>query len=123
GFMSERLADEDVNGNPNDVSIGRVNERETYIDGDFGVAYTSNKLTVQGAIPNMKNFFKKDDNNNVVDQSIFFTAISYKLYFSQSLSGMGVEPKIAFRGVKGHDDILDIGTNLTFANESLTLMG
>lgn len=123
GFMTERLADEDVNGNPGDISIGRVNERETFVDGDFGAAYTSNKLTIQGAIPNMKNFFKKDDNDNVVDQSTFFTAVSYKFYFPQSLNGMGVEPKAAFRGVKGYDDILDIGANLTFANEALSLMG
>ena len=123
GFMNERLAEEDVSGNPNDVSIGRVNDRETFIDGDFGLAYTSNKLTVQGALPNMKNFFKKDDNENTVDQSTFFTAVSYKLYFPQSLNGMGIEPKAVYRGVRGHDDILDIGANLTFADEALSLTG
>jgi len=123
GFMNERLAEEDVNGNPNDVSIGRVNDRETFIDGDFGLAYTSNKLTVQGALPNMKNFFKKDDNENTVDQSTFFTAVSYKLYFPQSLNGMGIEPKAVYRGVKGYNDILDAGARITFAGEALHLMG
>jgi len=123
GFMNERLADEDVKGDPGDVNIGRVNERETFADGDFGAAYTSNKLTVQGAIPNLKNFFKKDDNTNIVDASTFFTAVSYKFYSEQLLNGMGIEPKVSYRGVKGYKNILDIGTNLTFADEALHLMG
>jgi len=123
GFMAERLADEDIRGNPNDVSIGQVNERETFIDGDFGIAYTSNKLTVQGAIPNLKNYLKKDHNRNTVDQATFFSAISYKLYLPAVLDGMGIEPKAVYRGVRGHDNMLDIGTNLTLVDESVTLMG
>ena len=123
GFMNERVGYEDIKGNPNDPNVSRFNERETFIDGDFGVAYTSVRLTVQGAIPNMKTFFKKDDNSNTVDRSLFFTAVSYKLYFPNALDGLGVEPKIAFRGVKGYDHMGDIGANFTFAKNAVSLMG
>ena len=123
GFMNERIGYEDLRGDAGDQNVGRFNQRETFIDGDFGAAYTSKNLTIQGAIPNMKAFFKKDDNSNTVDRSLFFTAVSYKFYFPASLNGLGIEPKVAYRGVKGYDNFADIGANLTFANNAVSLMG
>ena len=123
GFMNERVGYEDMVGDPNDQNVNRFNQRETFIDGDFGAAYRSNKLTVQAAIPNLKNFFGTDDNANTVDHSLFYTALSYKFYFEQYLDGLGIEPLAAFRGVKGFDNIGDFGANLTFANNAVSLSG
>jgi type IX secretion system PorP/SprF family membrane protein len=122
GFMNERVGYEDMKGDQADPNVSRFNQRETFIDGDFGVAYTSNRLAVQGAIPNMKTFFKKDDNANSVDHSLFFTAVSYKFYFPQALNGLGIEPKAVYRGVRGHDNIADLGANFTFANNAASMM-
>lgn len=47
------------------------------------------------------------------------------LFFQTTLSasdGMGLEPKVAFRGVKGMDHIFDMGANLTFVDEKIGLM-
>lgn len=122
GFMDERILNESINGDRNDGSISKFNDVETYMDGDFGVAYTTTKLTIQAAIPNMKGFFQKDDVNGVADRSSFFSAISYKFYFPKAVDGLGVEPKLAYRGVIGFDNILDIGANFTVANGKAGIM-
>ncbi|WP_423147936.1 PorP/SprF family type IX secretion system membrane protein [Rubrolithibacter danxiaensis] len=123
GFMNDRLNTEDMKGDTSpDVIVGRYNQRETFFDGDFGIAYTGKRLTIQGALPNMKSIFSKDQNNSVADRSIFYSAISYKIVNEESLNGFIVEPKICYRGVKGYDNIADIGTYLGFAGNALNLM-
>lgn len=123
GFMSERLSEEDVHGDEGDAGVGNYNQRDTYIDGDFGAAYTSNKFTIQAALPNMKSLFKKDVVSNTVDRSTFFSAVSYKMQLSEGTNGIGLEPKVAYRGVKGFDNILDAGANLSYANNRVSLFG
>lgn len=122
GFMNQRLENSDINGNPNDVVVGQYNDRRTYLDGDFGAAYTNGRLTVQGALPNLKTFFKKD-NIKVADVATFYGAISYKIPVSKELQGMQVEPKLAYRGVRGFDNILDVGAMLSVAGEQVSLTG
>lgn len=123
GFMDDRVMNENINGDPNDPSVSKFNDRETYIDGDFGVAYTSDKLTFQAAIPNLKSVFNKDGSTTgSVDRANFFSAISYKFYFPKTLDGFGVEPKLAFRGVNGHDDIIDAGAKFSVANGAASVM-
>lgn len=118
GFMNERIGYEDVDGDQGDVVIGRFNERDTYIDGDFGAAYTSKHLSIQAAVPNMKSFFGTDD-NNTIDRSTFFTSLSYKWFLGGTIATTTLEPKVVYRGVKGHDNLLDAGANLIMANNQL----
>ena len=122
GFMDERVMNEQINGDQNDISVGRFNQRETYIDGDFGTAYTSEHLTLQAAIPNMKSLFQNDDAKVPVDRATFFAAASYRFDFPQTLDGFGVEPMFVYRGVDGFDDILDAGANFTVANKAANVM-
>lgn len=122
GFMDDRVMSENINGDQNDASVGKFNQRETYIDGDFGVAYTSNKLTVQGAIPNLKGFLQKEDINGAADRPTFFSAVSYKFYFPKAMDGFEVEPKVALRGVEGFDNIVDVGANFSVANRAASVM-
>jgi type IX secretion system PorP/SprF family membrane protein len=123
GFMNERVMDESISGNPNDLSVRRFNQRVLYVDGDFGVAYTNSKLTVQAALPNMKSFFQKDDANGAANLAVFFSAISYEFSFPNALNGLAVEPKVAWRGINGFDDILDVGANVSVANKAFNVMG
>jgi type IX secretion system PorP/SprF family membrane protein len=122
GFMDDRVMNENINGDQNDASVSKFNQRETYIDGDFGIAYTSSRLTVQLAAPNLKSLIKKDDMQMVSDQSTFFSAISYRFEFPNAVDGLGLEPKIAFRGVRGFDNIWDFGANITVANNAASVM-
>lgn len=116
GFMNQRLENSDIYGNPNDVLVGQYNARETYLDGDFGVAYTSDHLSIQASVPNLKSVLKKDD-IKVADVATFYTAASYKFNVSEGLEGIDLEPMVAFRGVKGFDNIWDAGAQVHVANQ------
>ncbi len=121
GFMNQRLETENVNGEQDDVNIGRYNQRKTYFDGDFGLAYTTQDITIQAVVPNLKAFLKKDE-YNAIDRSLFFSSAGYKIYFEESLKGISLEPKVCFRGVRGLASIVDFGSNVTFLNNALNFM-
>ncbi|RZL50959.1 MAG: type IX secretion system membrane protein PorP/SprF [Pedobacter sp.] len=116
GLMDERVDYSAVNGDITDPSISQFNNKGSLFDGDFGVAYTSNTINIEGAIPNIRSFIKQEDDNNV-DRSQFYAAASYKINAGTGLNTMLIEPKIAFRGIKGYDNIFDAGANLTFASK------
>jgi len=122
GFSDDRLMSGMIEGLPNDVAISRFNERKIYLDGDFGLAYTSDRLSIQAAIPNTKIFFKKDNSETAADLATFYAAVSYKVFFPDALDGSALEPKIAFRGVNNFDHIIDAGANFTLANNALNVM-
>jgi type IX secretion system PorP/SprF family membrane protein len=121
GFMSQRLENADIYGNPADPSVGQYNDRKTYLDGDFGIAYTSDKLNIQAAIPNLKSVLKKDV-IKLADVATFYTAVSYKIGISEGVEGMDIEPKVAYRGVKGFDNIWDAGAQMGIANKQVFLL-
>ncbi len=122
GFLNERLSREDMNGDPNDIIVANYNQTETYIDGDFGLAYTSNKLSVQAALPNIKGIFQRDLVNQSINYPTFFSAVSYKID-SENPGGISLEPKVVYRGIKGLNNILDIGANVSYANNKVNLFG
>ncbi|HEY0896332.1 MAG TPA: type IX secretion system membrane protein PorP/SprF, partial [Sphingobacteriaceae bacterium] len=122
GFASERVMNENLNGDQGDQSVGRFNQRETFVDGDFGAAYTDSRLSIQAALPNLKSFFGTDE-NKAVDRSVFYSAVSYKWFFGTGVNSGTIEPKVAFRGVKGHDNLIDAGANLSLINNQLMLSG
>ncbi|RYF82754.1 MAG: type IX secretion system membrane protein PorP/SprF [Chitinophagaceae bacterium] len=119
GFFNERIYEQDIVGTSGDVAVGALNRREVYVDGDFGAAFTTNHLTIQGAIPNMKSFFDKDY-REVADRATFYSAISYKLSTGAGLSAVSLEPKFAFRGVKGFDNLWDLGSKVGFMGGALS---
>lgn len=118
GYMHERISNEDIVGDPNDIAVVRFNERKDYIDGDFGMAYTTNRLNIQASLPNLKSFLKTDE-IKTVDRATFFSAISYKWFFGESERMIVLEPKFCFRGVYGYDNIADIGANMSVINNKL----
>lgn len=117
GMMNQNIENSDINGNPNDITVGEYNGQRTYFDGDFGVAYTSNKWNLQAAIPNLKNFLERDL-RNVADLVTFYSAISYKF----KLKEMEIEPKAAFRGVRNYDNMFDLGTQVAFSDRKLLFL-
>jgi type IX secretion system PorP/SprF family membrane protein len=116
GIMDERVDYSRVNGDISDPNIAQFNNQGSLFDGDFGVAYTSNKLNIEGAIPNIRSFIKQENDNNV-DRSQFYAAASYKINTGTGMNALQIEPKIAFRGIKGYDNIFDAGANLNFTNK------
>lgn len=121
GLLNQRLEESDVYGNPNDPLIGQYNTRKNYFDGDFGLAYTSNRLTIQASAPNLKSLLKKET-IKAADVATFYTAVSYKFPISGGSEGFDLEPKVAYRGVKGYDNIWDGGVQLSMINQQVFAM-
>ena len=109
------------NSDLSDPSIARFNDRGYNFDGDFGISYTSNSLTVEGAVPNMRSVFT-NDNLNLADRPTFYSAISYKFAMGSGINGISLEPKGVFRGIKNYKNLWDAGLNANFANDKLYLM-
>lgn len=118
GALSERLTSEDIDGTPIDISVQRFNERPVTLDGDFGMAYTSGRLNIQVAVPNLKNFFRTE-RYNTLNWNTFFTAASYKFMTDSSKRAFLIEPKVSYRGVKGYDDMFDVGVNVAMNSNKM----
>jgi type IX secretion system PorP/SprF family membrane protein len=113
----QRLNGKNVNGDVNDPAIGAFNRRDNYFEAEYGMAYTDGHLNLQAAVPNIRSLVS--GNNKAVDGgTIFFTAASWKFV----LDNASVEPKIAYRGVRGYDNILDMGVNVAFLNNVANVM-
>ena len=111
-------------GDQGDAQATAFNQRSVYMDGDFGMSYTNSKLAIQGTLPNLKSvFFASNDDNLDIDRSTFFTTASYKIPFSNPYSSFSIEPKIAFRGVKGFDNIFDAGLNFDMISSDISFSG
>ncbi|HEY0897822.1 MAG TPA: PorP/SprF family type IX secretion system membrane protein [Sphingobacteriaceae bacterium] len=119
GVASQRLMNEKLYGDPDDPTVGRFNDEGMYVDGDFGVAYTDNKFSIQAAIPNLNSFLKRDQ-NNITDRSTYYAAVSYRYAYGPTA---GIEPKLAFRGVQGHTNIVDAGVNVSLISNQLLFTG
>ncbi len=122
GFMDETVDYNRMDGDIDDISVGNFNQRKQYLDGDFGVAYSTGKLQLQASLPNLRNSlgFNKEE-RQVVDDARFYVGASYKWQLSEG-SGIEVEPKLAFRGIRGFTNIVDFGSNFTFAEGKIGLM-
>lgn len=116
----QRVDYKSVDGDISDPSIGAFNRRDDYFEGEYGMAYTDAHWNIQGAVPNIRALFTGDD-KGVDGGGIFFTAASYA-FLPQGVVNR-IEPKICYRGVKGYDNILDAGVNITFLDNVANLMG
>ena len=120
GLLAQRLDNTSVSGNPNDVLIGAYNQRKTYFDADFGIAYTNKKLSLQAAVPNLKKKLKRDE-VVVTDEGTFYTSVSYRFGLGGQGKALEVEPKVAYRGINGLDNIFDIGAQFALVDRQLLL--
>lgn len=121
GFMNQRLSVADINGNTSDVTIGQYNDRQTYFDGDFGAAYSGQKLMVEVAIPNLKSFLKRDA-LKLADVSTFYTAVSYRIGLGKGAQAE-LEPKLVYRGVSELNNVWDGGLRISFSERQLLFTG
>jgi type IX secretion system PorP/SprF family membrane protein len=101
------------------------NHINSQVDGDLGVAYTSDNLFVEAVMPNLSaTIFNRQDTGDDVDRTIFFAAISYKFNLDgNDDSPFSVEPLAAYRKIKGFTNIYDAGFNLKMNDYHLDLQG
>lgn len=119
GVSDQRINYGQVQGDEGDVQVSRYNQQRPYLDGDFGASYTSEHLIIQGAIPNLNHFFKRNTAMMGVDQSVFFTSLGYRFMLDGAIDGTVLEPKVVYRGVYGYKDVIDAGLNLSLRDNML----
>ncbi|MCV9928595.1 PorP/SprF family type IX secretion system membrane protein [Flavobacterium sp. LS1R49] len=111
-------------GSIDDPTVQNFKEGGVF-DGDFGVAYTSKLLTIQAAVPNLHGLFfdNNDGTKKYVDRPVFYSAVSYKILLSNEINDFNIEPLVAYRGVKGYKDILDLGARFNMPEHNINLSG
>lgn len=119
-IMQENLDDANIIAESGDVLAEQFNQRKIYMDGDFGIVYTTERLTLQATLPNLGGLFFHKNEQNTINGYIYFAAISYKIGADPDV--LSIEPKISIRGAKGVDNIVDIGSNLKLKNDMLSFM-
>lgn len=120
GIMSERLDVAGINGQIDDATVARFNDRGIRADGDLGLAYTDDRWRIQFAAPNIRTTLEND--GNTVDRSLFYAAAGYRLTVNAAaITPVTLEPQLCMRSIKGHDPIVDAGVNVSFENHKINL--
>jgi type IX secretion system PorP/SprF family membrane protein len=108
-----------VVGEPGDGGLIQFSTRPLYIEGDFGMSYRNERLTVQGSLSNVKRMINKDLRTDIIDRSSYMGAVSYK-FFTPTLT---IESKAMYRGIENYKGILDIGAQVQCYRDKLMLSG
>ena len=120
GFNDSRINYSKVNGDISDEQVALYNQLKPYVDGDFGAAYTNEKLMVSASLPNLKStFFRTSDSRFDADMLIGVAAVSYQFDLSTDAGAFTLSPIAVYRFVKGYKDIFDAGFNFTMNDYGL----
>ncbi len=115
GVNNAYINNRELLGDSFDPVISRFEDRGGELDGDFGMAYRGRKLTIQGAVINLRNYLNTDPNAVTgINYATYLIATAYKIDINDQLTA---EPKVAYRGIKDFDDIFDAGLNLTLKEQ------
>jgi type IX secretion system PorP/SprF family membrane protein len=109
-----------ASGDLTDPSIGLYNIRSNYFDADFGMTYTDDQWTLQVALPNLVDHYRKGSKNYSNSGSWNLMA-SYR--YVLEAKDVVVEPLLGFRGIRGYKNIYDFGAQVGLMQEQLRLSG
>jgi type IX secretion system PorP/SprF family membrane protein len=124
GINNSRINYSDIVGDASDAEVAQYNQMKPYVDGDLGIAYTSDNLSIGGTLPNIREtFFKTSDQRFDSDELLFIALATYKFPFTGSDRDFVVEPLAAFRVVRGYTNIFDAGVNLNMKNTGIYIQG
>lgn len=118
GINYDKILKQDLIGNPNDPTLNQNDIDRTKLNGDFGMAFTNNELTVQASLPNLNSLFNNDQNQFAFTEQ-FMGAIAYKL----NTNNVQIEPRIGVRTFRKVDNLYDFGARFGFLENKLNFMG
>jgi len=122
GINNSRVDPDKIVGDMTDQEIAQYNQLKPYVDGDFGVAYTSSRWLISAGVPNLKStLFKASDSRYDADLMTFSGIIAYKFGLLNDGNSFTMSPLAGYRMVKGYKDIFDAGFNVTMNNYGLYL--
>jgi type IX secretion system PorP/SprF family membrane protein len=118
-FDFQRVDMDKIDGDITDPSLMAYNARDNYFGGDFGMAYTDDHWTIQSSLPNIRAMFT-GVSRGINGGTLVYTAAAYKLKTEGAVNS--VEPKLAHRAIRGYDDIIDAGVNVSFLDNVANVM-
>jgi type IX secretion system PorP/SprF family membrane protein len=118
-FDFQRMDMNKVDGDITDPALIAYNSRDNYFGGDFGMAYTDDRWTIQGALPNIRAMFT-GVNRGINGGTLIYSAASYK--FTNEGAVSTIEPKVGIRSIRGYNDIIDAGVNVSFLDNVANVM-
>lgn len=118
-FDFQRMDMSKIDGDITDPSLNAYNARDNYFGGDFGMAYTDDHWTIQSALPNIRAVFT-GVNRGINGGTLVYSAAAYKFKTDGAVNS--VEPKVAYRAIRGFDDIIDAGVNVSFLDNIANVM-
>jgi type IX secretion system PorP/SprF family membrane protein len=124
GIQDQSIDLSELDADQNDVQITRFNDEENQFDADLGISYTSKKLNLQASLPKLRSLFNQSVDNGI-NQIDFLAALSYTLESKVSsgiFNGLSAEPKLVLRSVRGHNDIIDAGAQVSFSGDILSFL-
>ncbi len=122
GGVMERLDELALSGDLSDPNLYNFNNDRMQFEADLGASYFNKGVTFQVAAPNLVSTLRKTG-KTILSQNTFFASVGYKFSVGESKSQINIEPKVAFRGVKGLDDIVDAGANVDFLENTVNVFG
>ncbi|WP_443939199.1 PorP/SprF family type IX secretion system membrane protein [Pedobacter sp. MW01-1-1] len=122
GVLDEYLDLQRVRGDLGDLSLSNYNTRGLYFDADFGVAFRTDRITLQGVLPNLKRFLGRDQIRNIADRALYMVGGRYK-FINEGAVIHVIEPMVMYRSVENYKDIIDAGANFQFFEDKLMLSG
>ncbi|WP_205510669.1 PorP/SprF family type IX secretion system membrane protein [Longitalea arenae] len=118
-FNFQRVDMSKVDGDLTDPALMAYNARDNYFEGDYGMAYTDEHWNLQAALPNIRALFT-GVNRGINGGTLIYSAVSYKFKNEGAVST--IEPKLAYRNIRGYDDIIDAGVNVSFLDDVANIM-
>lgn len=121
GLQTVHFNTQNIIGDPNDRNIVQFNNRKALIDGDFGLGFTSDRFSIDGAVYNLKSQVSKDNGelNLGTDFNLFYLGTGYSIVMSE----WRINTKLAYRGIKNYRDIVDVGAEVRTSNNKLGFTG
>lgn len=91
-----------------DPELAGYNDRESYLDGNFGATYQLKNFEAQFSYLSLNQ--NRNSNISRVSSAVFYSAVSYQFDMNESLS---VKPLLAYRGFTNFDNQLDVAVEWT----------
>jgi type IX secretion system PorP/SprF family membrane protein len=122
GINDSRLNYNAIRGDLTDPELQQYNQQKPFVDGDLGLAYTSNNLFIEGILPNLNTtIFNRAGQRNDIDRTVFIIMTSYRLKLFSETGNFSLDPLAAYRQIKGFTNIVDLGLDFKMNDYHLDL--
>lgn len=121
GFQRTSFNAQNIKGDPNDRNITTFNDRQSIIDGDLGLGYSSERFSIDGAFYNLKNQLFGDGSD--LDLGSDFNLYYFGAAYAIPMPEYKINTKLAYRNIKNFKDIVDAGAEIRTSNDELGFTG